>query len=310
MKKIIKGELKKITGGISLIFLLVLLLFGCGSPGEKQTTYNFKQGYGGLQLSFLENAPPEKIYPNSEFKLIVKLDNQAAYDLINGKVRIVGLDDRYFQVNPAEQPFNQLGGRSLTNPSGDKTFLEFNGLAGSLVGNAEKYSNPFLVKASYESSLEFADSVCLNPNFYEVYDSGCKVQEEKSYSGQGASVAVSEMEEIIMPLAGGTKAEFRFYLRNNGGGSWSGSNSKIGYLKLNQAQLGGEDFQKCAFQNFINEETKFVFTDQKQEALLICETYLKGQDSYMTTLTLNLGYEYEQTLQYQLVLGTWIKKFY
>ena len=97
MKRITKLEIMKIIS-CGLILVLALLLFSCGSPGEKQTTYNFKQGYGGLQLSFLENAPPEKIYPNSEFKLIVKLDNQAAYDLINGKVRIVGLDDRYFQI--------------------------------------------------------------------------------------------------------------------------------------------------------------------------------------------------------------------
>ena len=65
------------------IVLIALLILGCGSGGgTKQIDYNFKQGVSGLKVSFMDNAPPKKIYENSNFNVILRLENKAAYDLI------------------------------------------------------------------------------------------------------------------------------------------------------------------------------------------------------------------------------------
>ncbi|MEK6845279.1 MAG: hypothetical protein AABY26_00855, partial [Nanoarchaeota archaeon] len=72
--------------------LALLLLAGCSSQKVKNTPdYNFKQGTGELQVKFLPNSPPEKLYPFSTFKLILGLDNQQAYDVTNGKVVLLGI---------------------------------------------------------------------------------------------------------------------------------------------------------------------------------------------------------------------------
>src|SRR3989344_2921190 len=138
-----------------LILLLsvvsMFLLAGCGSDTASGLDYNFKQGTTGLRLHLLENAPPEQLYPLSNFKLVLELDNQAAYDVRDGVVSIVGLDEKYFKVLPREQSFEVLAGRSLTTPNGEKVFLEFDGTTGDLFQNAEQYVNVFFVEARYNS---------------------------------------------------------------------------------------------------------------------------------------------------------------
>ena len=94
-------------------------------------------------------------------------------------------------------------GRSLTNPAGEKTFLEFEGTAGKPLQNAEKYLGQFSLNVNYDSSIEFADTICINPNLYEVYDSGCKVEDKKSEdtkeeSEDDKSKAKKEQEKVLI----------------------------------------------------------------------------------------------------------------
>lgn len=276
--------------------VMVFFLLGCGTPtGEKASQYNFKQGISELKIKFLDNAPPEKIYPNSNFKMVVKLDNQAAYPVNNGMLRIVGVDDKFFMIGPLEQTFDNLQGRSLLSPAGDKKFLEFDGRSGRLFQNAERYRGDYFLKAKYSSTMEFSDTVCINPKLYHAYDSGCKVDDKKSYSGQGAPLAVTGIEEIIYPLGTGAKAEFRIQLKNRGRG-------EVDFIRLKSAKLGGKDFQLCEFQGPVIDIHKALLKKDRQEALLICGSVLRDQSSYTTTLTLDFSYDYELKEQHSLNL--------
>ena len=263
--------------------MLVLLVLGCGAgPGEKALEYNFKQGIAEVQLRTLENAPPEKIYPNTPFKIIVEMDNQAAYDATEGVVRIVGLDNAFFRVDRTEQSFAQIVGRSALAPEGEKVYLEFDGAAGQLFQNSEEYVNTFFLKTKYNSRMEFTDTVCINTNLYAVYDSGCAIEPVKSYSGQGAPLAVSEVEEIITP---GAAVEFRIHVANEGEGSMT-------MVHLGRTMLGGEELT-CEFQDVGENKRTVLFTPEKQEATLICRKFLRDQSSYTTTLLLTFSYDYE-----------------
>lgn len=270
---------------------LVLGLSSCNSTsGTKQAQYNFKQGISSLEWKFLENAPPEEIYPNSNFKIILGLDNQMAYDLYNGKVKILGLDERFFKVRPASAPnspeFSFLEGRSLTNPAGEKKFATFDGQAFSLFANAENYQANYFLRISYNSKIDFTDSICLNPKLYEFYDAGCKVVPEKSYSGQGGPLAVTEMKEIIYPGGSGANFEFRFKLENRG-------NGRISKIALDSASLGGKDLEQCQFQDAPLDKKPIPLYQNKQEAVLICNYLLPGQGSYTTPISLSFSYDYE-----------------
>src|SRR3989338_1949227 len=90
-----------------LLLMMVVLITGCGGGGSGTTT-NFKQGIGELQFRMLPNAPPDKIYQGSGFKIIVEASNHAAYDLKGVEVSIVGLNEKYFALTNKEQFSNPL----------------------------------------------------------------------------------------------------------------------------------------------------------------------------------------------------------
>lgn len=265
------------------IVLAFLFLLGCGSDiGDRAPNYNFKQGINEVGISFLDNAPPERIYPTTPFKIIVKLDNRAAYDATAGTVRIVGLDKQFFRIDQQEQLFETLEGRGALAPSGGKQFIEFDAAAGELFQNAEEYVNTFFVKVRYNSKMDFMDTICINPNLYAVYDAGCTVENMKSYSGQGAPLAVQQLEEIMSP---GGSVELRLQLRNQGRG-------KINTVYMGSAMLGGEEIP-CEFQRAGEDKRKVNFTPEKQEAVVICRKLLRDQNSYTTPIAVSFSYDYE-----------------
>ncbi len=269
---------------MALSILLFVVSCGPGS-GDDVLQYNFQTGTSGLQIDLFENAPPREIYQDSSFGIAVELDNQAAYDIPGGIVTIVGLDQTYFYVFPPEQPFGPLLGRSALSPSGDKTVVEFSGQTHKLLGNAEKHMANYIVKVNYVSEMEFTDTVCINPQLYAVYDSGCELDDTKSYSGQGAPLAITKMEEIISP-GGNPRVEFRLFLKNRGRGD-------VGTVVFDRAQLGGKPLD-CHFQRSGLNEKEIQLTEKKQDAVLICKmSLLHDLSSYTTTINVHFRYDYE-----------------
>ncbi|MBI2662074.1 hypothetical protein HYX11_01300 [Candidatus Woesearchaeota archaeon] len=281
---------------IILTAIILLFLIGCtSSPNITSPTYNFKQGVSELNFRMLPNAPPDKIYPESNFKLILEADNKAAYDINNLAVNIVGLDDKYFLLNVYEQKIPTMYGKSLNSPIGDKQFLEFDGVSNKLFQNAQYYTGNYIVKASYQSKIEFADTICLNPNLYSINDAGCKVQDKKSYGGQGGPLAVDGIEEITYPSGTGGLVEFRVNLANKGRG-------KVNTVHLITSNLGGEEME-CEFlgENVITQKL-IKMTNEKQQATLRCKTFIKEQNSYASSLSLSFTYDYEFKQQFKLNL--------
>lgn len=278
---------------VSWLLLLVLFVLGCSQSGLQNPSYNFKQGIAELNFKLLPNTPPQKIYQNSNFKMILELDNAMAYDISNLNVKVVGLDDKYFVLNVYEQAIPVLIGKSLGSPSGDKQFLEFEGVANSLFENAKYYNANYFFKGSYNSKIDFSDSVCVNPNLYATYDAGCKVQDKKSYGGQGGALAVVGLEEIIYPAGTGGEVEFRINVANRGRG-------KVGSVTLGKSFFGGVELE-CKFvgDNAITSKV-LKMSEEKQDGMLICKTFLRDQNSYTTSLSMDFSYDYEFKQQFSL----------
>ena len=202
---------------IFMILCVVLLVSGCSLLQNKMPSdVDFKTGVHELQVSILPGTPPQTVYPHSHFKMLVQLDNQAAYDVTNGKMSIVGLDPYYIQITPVEQDVDPLEGRIVTSPAGGRDLKEFDGEVLS-VGDASSYDAHFFIQTQYLSKMEYAETVCLNPSAYDIYDGGCSVKSQITYRGQGAPLAVAAMEEIVSP-GDRAEVEFRFTLKNTGSG--------------------------------------------------------------------------------------------
>jgi hypothetical protein len=274
---------------IIIILTSLLLLSGCSGGGsvDDATAHNFKQGVGNLAVRLLPNAPPDKIYPESKFKIVVEVDNQMAYDAHNGQVSIWGLEDNYFLLDTEQMAFDTLVGKGLLTPLGDKSYLEFPAISGKIFQNAEEYINPFYLMTEFDSEIEFSDTLCINPDLYAVYNSGCKVDEQKSYPGQGGVLAITKLEEIIYPDDRGGEVEFRLLLQNRGKGKIKGE------VRLLSSELGGKNIN-CRFHSGVGIEESVTFKEDKQDAILTCKDFIKGSNSYTTTLYLKLAYHYEQ----------------
>ena len=281
-----------------IIFAVTLLMFlvACGgeSSGGKAVDYNFKQGVAGVNIKFLDNAPPDKLYPNSNFKIITELHNQQAYKVHDGKLKLIGLNPQYFTMDVFEHTLPTLEGKSLVNPVGDREFIEFPGKANKLFQNAVRHNGPYFLKLSYKSFFEFTETVCLNPNLYAIYDSGCKIEERKSYSGQGAPIGVKAMEEVIYPGDVGGEVEFRLQVGNLGPG-------KVNKINFEQAHLGGKKID-CEFQGSDDGANTFIFKQKKQEVILVCRSPLTSSTSYTTTLQADFNFEYEVKQKHTLNL--------
>src|SRR3989344_4382341 len=217
------------------VMLVLLLLTGCTLFGNKNPSdADFKVGVSELQVNTLESTPPKTVYPNTNFKMIVTLDNQAAYEAINRMITIVGLDPYYLVITPTEVQLDLLEGRTVLSPSGAKDFKEFDGQVRK-VGDSPSYDANFFIKTSYLSTVEYGETVCLNPSAYNIYDGGCTIKGKISYRGQGAPLAVASMEEIVSPsLSSNGQVEFRFILKNKGQGT-------VTFVNLQKAKLGSQD---------------------------------------------------------------------
>lgn len=251
--------------------------------------YDFKKGYGGPVISTLDNSPPNTIYPDSNFKIAVKIENQGAYEISNGKIKVMGFDEKYIELEEKEKNIvslsgeNTIKGKSYLYPEGETTYIEFDALAKGLFPGEQTHLNSYYIKAEYDYKTELSQTVCVNPRLYDVYDSGCKVTPSISSSGQGSPLAISAIEEIVHPGAIPI-IEFRFNLRNVGRG-------EIKRAVLNQAKLADKSLD-CDFKNNPNENKKVFEFKKGQEATLICKKLLEDQKSYETVLFVDISFTY------------------
>lgn len=272
--------------------IAVLFIVGCSSGGTSVVTTNFKQGVAEVSLEQVQNSPPREVFPESLFSMIVAVHNEAAYAVSDLRLEVLGIDQTYFDLYPSVEDIGVLQGRSLTNPIGDKTFIQFDGVSGDLVDGAQQYINPYFLQLSYRSQVQFADTICLSSTLYEFDDGGCQVQSQKSYSGQGAPLAVTKMDTVVSP---GVGAEFRLHLQNRGRGD-------VETVRLGNVQLGGEPVE-CAIQSTDNPFAAAVWDSEQREMIVICRTdSLTTTTSYTTTLTADFLYTYKLQEQYQLRL--------
>ena len=270
-----------------LIVLILIFLVGCNpfnlsDPGR---AVNFKQGHQQIDLKLVPNYPPSEIYENSQFMVLLELNNNLGYDVENLKLNLVGIDNKYFEVNNLQYEYfiGRMEGKSSFNPLGDKEWVEISLISKELFENARSFNNPFYIRASYNSNFELSDSFCVNPSFYDFYGQGCKMDSRKRYSGQGAPVSVEEITTAVSPSGTGAYLRFNVIVKNRG-------NGKLNSLFLREAKMGTESLE-C---NIIDSHAKMskVFTEKDQEARITCEVFLKDRVAYETLLYFNFDYEY------------------
>lgn len=210
--------------GLIVLFIMFILIssVGCQQLGtdqkvkqkEKESAETVYKGTKGLSMSFVKNNPPKIIYTTTPLNMLIEIKNEGTSNIAGGRLFLSGIDPKIIRLDRQFQTFN-VEGKSKYNPSGGINIIEFRSQAIYLPGGTDVYKPTILASACYEYQTQASPLVCIDPNPYSVLEKeACTVKNIPMTGGQGAPVAVTNIEEEAVP----GKANFIIHVSNQGGG--------------------------------------------------------------------------------------------
>ena len=265
----------------ALIMALVMsaLIAACATGPDQNIDVNYRQGYDGLELELLPNYPPEEILEGGTYTIAVQISNKGAYDTTRGEVSVFGLSKALNTLDRDVELLRVIKGRDINMPSGEFYIEEFKGKNNFIT--ADEYEAKFWVQAEYNYQTVFNADVCINPAMLkiEVEQGSCVVEEEMSFGGQGAPIAITEVEELVSSEGDDTKAQFTLRIENKGDGDLI-SPVIVDSVRIANRRL---DCERREFKPELVEEG---------EALLVCTFVEPNRGPYSTVLSASLYYTY------------------
>ncbi len=273
------------------LLVFSLLLFSCAKTPERGADINYRQGFLDISIEYSGNAQEYQARP---FNLPILIHNNLAYDIENVVVSILGFDQHYVELFSERENIELIEGKSIFNDGGGKEELLFNGQLGQLLPGASKEEQNYRIYARYNSKIEFTPSICVTGQLtgYETFEGGCQFKPEVTFKGQGAPFGVTQLQ--IIPRQG-RGVELRMLIENKGNGN-------VGSVSLGAAALGGKPIS-CEFRGADLQETSlFSFESEQKKVNLLCTGFLSSENSYQTTLLVELFYDYEINVQQTLMI--------
>ncbi len=298
---------------LSALFVIAIFLSSCASSSKQASTNtNFHTGSQGIQMRFIQDRPPAKIYDQdpSAMQVLVEIQNVGTYTLRGGDLllSLSGFDRSIIQVPQA--PENSMSvaleGRKATFPDGGIDIVSWRS-PGSIVlpRNADVYSPTLQVTACYKYRTEAAPVVCIDPTPYAAVNQNdvCSVTDVSVGGGQGAPVAVTSVKPTIYSPSTGKVAQFQIFVQNVGGGD--------------VLSPSGDVLNRCYQKNLkFEDQNKVGITAQMGSSSLSCNPQIinlvegrggytfctlnigpQGSDSaYTTPLQITLDYNYRQSI--------------
>lgn len=249
----------KIIIKIIALTLIIFLITGC--TNILNTGKNTKRekvvltGTKGLELSFLKNAPPAKVFEGrlkdygggelkpigDPFKAIVKIQNIGAYDIDEENPAVIrfAYEQGYVDFIDIEEPetieiggvFDTeldkksanffLKGRSLINSKGNEIEVVSNFESRQLVSLSTIHSSSMFASVCYPYQTRLSTSVCIDPDVYGLSEDlkACEAKSLTFAGGQAAPLAITKVDVRIVPVdQDNVRPEFVIYVRNVGGG--------------------------------------------------------------------------------------------
>ena len=294
-----------------VIILIFILLFSSactkiGKITKKRIEEDYHTGTDGLEMEFMENAPPDKIYAGDNVEIVVELNNKGAYpdtDSFVGKLEISGFDTS--AINGLWDGGNiiplGLRGKTQYNPEGNYETMSYKDTDGVNVPfDYDKYETDIMVTSCYKYKTTASPTVCIDPEPYRL------VQEEKvctikdqSIGSQGAPVSVSRIEEEVSS----DKIYFRIFIRNVGGGSvilndkYNDCPFDLEHQDMNKvivtAKLSHDASPICTPQGTVDDPLRLV----NNQGVIFCSFSKPNTDSaYLAPLQIELSYVYSDSI--------------
>ena len=208
-----------------LWFTLLILITGCGQAGQQSgTADSWHTGVKGLEMNFMEGAPPKILYnAGGPYTGVLELWNKGTTTISSGNVYFSGFDTGIITgiTSPAVIP-TDLEGTGVTTI---EAITQYNHEGGHAVMKEEAvrvvYAFPTGVlntkikaTALYPYETEFSTDVCVDLKPYAQTEKVCNMVEKSISGGQGAPVAVTG----IVPQAMVNDIKYKVSIKNSGNG--------------------------------------------------------------------------------------------
>ncbi len=269
------------------ILLIAALLAGCqGSfQGGESQVYS---GFDGVNLQFLRNTPPSRVFEDSTFPVVVRLRNLGAGNIKEGNMGILSLGvetDYNRAIDLQEVPprvlkyYNKdeiavflLDGRSNENLKGDEEIVSYTVKAKKIDPQSERRTSTIMATACYPYTTTLSATVCIDTDVAGIKQKpkACSASDVIFDRGQGAPVAITKIETRMLPveieskedaIANKIKPQFIIYIENRGNGE------VIKHDKIEEMCL----VRKDEFGNIIGVEDK-----NKLYNVILLKAYLSG----------------------------------
>lgn len=194
---------------VLLLFVVTLVFQGCSS---RHVGTDYYSGTQGLEINFLDNAPPRVVFEESMADIMMSIWNRGAYDIPPFET-FVGLsfDPIYFKeadhdyllsVRPEGSLANPLAGKSDAWPRGESLSFPLARLyVRNITGTREMPTTTMDLSVCYPYKTFLSETICLDTDIYGV-DSNpvCRNARRFTYSSQGAPVAVRRIYVDMLPM--------------------------------------------------------------------------------------------------------------
>jgi hypothetical protein len=209
----------------AILIVLLLVLSGCKGRGPRTNEINevYHIGTKGVEINFINNAPPEKVYEGDRIDLSVEVRNAGSYPegrTFKGKIELSGFDPA--SISGSWDGGNTIPtdfeGRTQYNPEGGYTVMTYKDNDGVHVPfDADFYEPNILLHTCYEYKTIADPIVCIDPDPYDIVEEQkvCNIGDTTLSGGQGAPIAVTKIEEEV----GSDRIYFRIYIANQGEGT-------------------------------------------------------------------------------------------
>ncbi|MAG07865.1 hypothetical protein CMO89_00150 [Candidatus Woesearchaeota archaeon] len=298
---VVTGAAIIVSAGISSLILgLTLLTFAVGCARiEEGAVVDWHSGFKGVEMNFMEGAPPRVVYDNDSHDVMLEAWNKGTSLIDHGTIYLSGYDSGILTALRNSTSFNftdaDADRKSEYNPEGGyttvnvgKTNVTYNFTTGAL-------NTKIKATAVYPYTTEFSTDVCVDRNPYTPGDKVCEMAGKATPGGQGAPVAVTNIE----PQAMKDKVRFKITFRNAGNGevidkAKTGTNpsalnpNDYDYVNISESKLGGTSGGSCQPTN-----VKLV----NGQGFTFCTFDVSNADAYITRLDLKLKYGYISTTE-------------
>lgn len=291
MKKVKIKQSERQNAKKHLVILLVcsviimLALSACARrTSERPRTVNKRAGNEGLKLRFLPQTPPSQVYATdpAALRLIIELRNIGAEDIHPNSdldLRVIGYDPNIIGLAPklSTAAISSVGsvfqfssgtvieGRDEFFPEGGFQIAEWDTAFINMPPNLDRLQQTFIVNACYTYRTIASPVVCIDPDPFSAsavaQEKPCYVRDIGMAGGQGGPVAVTSVEEQILPTQG--QVQFKINIRNTGNGVLFADDQPT------QVTRNSGAFTRCTAQRLSVSDLNKVYVEQVTIAGLI-----------------------------------------